>query len=247
MAFVAVGGILWRSQSILLQTINLPANICPLKFTKHLTDIHELRATFTDTKSNKEESMMANIAYVRVSSSDQNTGRQREILADKGIERWYEEKISGKDTNRPKLQEMLDYVRDGDVLYIESISRLARNTRDFLNILEQLERKGVKLVSAKENIDTSTPTGRFMVNVFASLAELERGMIRQRQQEGIALARHEGRPYGRPGVTLSKTFAANYQLWKAGTIKATEFMATEGLKKSSFYKLVKRYEDSQGK
>ena len=188
---------------------------------------------------------MANIAYIRVSSSDQNTGRQREILSDKGIEKWYEEKISGKDTNRPKLKEMLDYVRDGDVLYIESISRLARNTRDFLNILEQLENKGVKLVSTKENIDTSTPTGRFMVNVFASLAELERGMIRQRQQEGIALARQEGRPYGRPSITISNTFASNYRLWKAGAIKAIEFMAAEGLKKSSFYKLVKKYETDQ--
>ena len=101
--------------------------------------------------------------------------------------------MSGKDTHRPQLQAMLDYVREGDVLCVESISRLARSTRDLLSIVDQLTAKGVQFYSQKESIDTTTPQGKFMLTVFASMAELERDQIRQRQQEGIAIAKREGK------------------------------------------------------
>ena len=105
------------------------------------------------------------VAYERVSTAGQSTLRQDVMMQEQKIEKVFTEKISGKDRNRPELQKMLDFVREGDTVVIESISRLARSTRDFLNILDELERKHVGLVSLKEQIDTSTPTGRFLVSI----------------------------------------------------------------------------------
>ena len=190
---------------------------------------------------------MANIGYIRVSTQHQNTGRQHEGFTTKGItiDKMYEEKISGKNTDRPELQAMLQYIREGDTVYVESFSRLARSTRDLLDIVEELTAKGVQFVSLKENVDTSTPQGKFMLTVFAGLAQLERESILQRQREGIDLCLAEGRAYGRPSTQLSDTFAKHYQQWKAGEIKAVDFMRAENLPKSTFYKLVKRYEEEQ--
>ena len=187
---------------------------------------------------------MANISYIRVSTKEQNTGRQFELLKQRGIsiDKHYEEHVSGKNTNRPELKAMLDYGREGDTVYIESISRLARNTRDFLNIVEALQQKKVNLVSLKESIDTSTPTGKFMLSVFAALYQLERENIMERQREGIDLALKEGRPYGRPATEISETFPANYKKWKDGKITATQFMKDESLPRTTFYRLVKQYE-----
>ena len=116
------------------------------------------------------------VAYVRVSSVDQNETRQIEALKKHDIEKWYTEKVSGKDTNRPQLQEMLDFVRSGDTVYIHDFSRLARSTKDLLDIVETLEKKGVHLVSNKENIDTSTPTGKLMLTMIGAIAEFERAI-----------------------------------------------------------------------
>lgn len=188
---------------------------------------------------------MANIAYIRVSTKEQNTGRQHEDFTAKGIvlNKVFEEKLSGKNTDRPQLQAMLAYLREGDTLYVESFSRFARSARDFLNIVNTLNEKGVSFVSLKENIDTTTPNGKFMLTVFAGLYELERDNILERQREGIELALKEGRAYGRPKASFSTTFADNYKLWKAGQLKAVDFMKIENIPKSTFYKLVKRYEE----
>lgn len=192
---------------------------------------------------------MANIGYIRVSTQHQNTGRQHEDFSAKGItiDKLYEEKISGKNTDRPQLKAMLQYVREGDTVYAESFSRLARSTRDLLEIVEDLTSKGVQFVSLKENVDTSTPQGKFMLTVFAGLAQLERDTILQRQREGIYLCLSEGRAYGRPTAKISDTFATHYQQWKAGKIKAVDFMKAENLPKSTFYKLVKRFEEDTNK
>lgn len=188
---------------------------------------------------------MANIGYIRVSTKEQNTGRQHQLFIDKGItfDKVYEEKISGKNIDRPQLKAMLDYVREGDTLYIESFSRLARNTKDLLDIVEQLTLKGVGFISLKENIDTTTPQGKFMLTVFSGLVQFERETIKERQKEGIELALKEGRAYGRPKAEFSTTWSTNYMLWKEGKIKAVDFMKKEDLPKATFYKLVKRYED----
>lgn len=188
--------------------------------------------------------MMSNIAYVRVSTKEQNTGRQFQCFENQGIkmDKTYEEHISGKNTNRPELQKMLEYVREGDTLYVESISRLARSTADFLNIIKQLDDKGVAVKFLKENFDTSTAQGKFTLTIFAALAELERETIKERQREGIDLCLQEGRDYGRPKKQFSKTFAGNYADWKAGKIKAVDFMKLENLKSSTFYRMTKEYE-----
>jgi len=185
-----------------------------------------------------------NIGYVRVSSVDQNTGRQLEILAPCGIEKYFEEKVSGKDLNRPQLKSMLDFAREGDIIYVESISRLARNTLDLLNIVDTLRIKNVGLVSIKESIDTSSPTGQFMLSVFGALSQLERDTIRQRQREGIDLALAQNRPYGRPKIQVDSKFAAIVARWRAGEITATEAIRLTGLKRNTFYNRVRDLDPS---
>lgn len=129
------------------------------------------------------------IGYIRVSTQDQNTIRQEVLMKQLGVDQVYIDKFSGKNRNRPELQTMLEFVRKGDVVIVESISRFARNTKDLLELVEQLTAKGVEFISQKEAIDTTTPTGKFMLTIFGAVAELEREYILQRQREGIAIAK----------------------------------------------------------
>lgn len=143
------------------------------------------------------------IGYIRVSTQEQNTLRQEVLMEQLGVEEVYIDRISGKTADRPELKNLLEYVRRGDVVIVESISRFARNTRDLLDLVEKLTSKGVEFVSQKEAIDTTTPTGKFMLTVFGAVAELEREYILQRQREGIAIAKRNGvykgrRPIERP-------------------------------------------------
>jgi DNA invertase Pin-like site-specific DNA recombinase len=185
---------------------------------------------------------MSNIAYIRVSSMDQHTDRQEIALCEFKINRYFIEKVSGKDTDRSEFKKMMEYVRDGDTLYIESISRLARSTKDLLNIVEQLKLKGVELVSLKENIDTKTPQGKFMLTVFGALAELERENTLQRQKEGIYAAKKRGVNFGRPNIEKPKEFEKIYAQWKLGNIKAVKAFDLLNLRKTTFYKIVKQHE-----
>ena len=137
------------------------------------------------------------IEYIRVSTQEQNTMRQEVLMESLGVDEVYIDRMSGKNTNRPELQKMMEYVRKGDTVIVESISRFARNTRDLLELVEQLTAKGVEFVSRKEAIDTTTPTGKFMLTVFGAVAELEREYILQRQREGIAIAKEQGKYKGR--------------------------------------------------
>jgi DNA invertase Pin-like site-specific DNA recombinase len=133
------------------------------------------------------------IGYVRVSTVEQNVSRQVEALRRFDIDKWFIEKVSGKDTNRQELRKMLDYVREGDTIYIHDFSRLARSTKDLLEIVEKLKEKNVSLISNKENIDTSTPTGKLMLTMIGAIAEFERQNILERQREGIEIAKREGK------------------------------------------------------
>ena len=148
---------------------------------------------------------MSKIGYIRVSTEHQETARQQEIMGNYGVDRIFSEKISGANTDRPQLRAMLDYVREGDTLYIESISRLGRSTKDLLNIIDTLTDKGVTLISHKEKIDTDTPTGKFMLTVFAALSQLEREQLKQRQREGIEIAKVQGRYTGRKPISIDWT------------------------------------------
>ncbi len=140
-----------------------------------------------------------------------------------GVDEVYIDRLSGKNTDRPELKKMMDYVRKGDTVIVESISRFARNTRDLLVLIEKLTEKGVEFVSRKEAIDTTTPTGKFMLTVFGAVAELEREYILQRQREGIAIAKAQGKYTGRKSIERSN-FDAVEKLWRAGTISAAEAM-----------------------
>ena len=137
------------------------------------------------------------VAYVRVSTAEQNEDRQIRALEKYNIEKWFVEKISGKNANRPKLQEMLDFVREGDVIYVHDLSRMARSTLDLLKISKLLKEKGVNLVSNKEAVDTTTPAGKLMFTMVGAIAEFERDVILERQREGIALAKENGKYKGR--------------------------------------------------
>ena len=181
---------------------------------------------------------MSKIGYIRVSTEHQETARQQEIMCGYQVDRIFSEKLSGANTDRPQLRAMLDYVREGDTLYIESISRLGRSTKDLLNIIDTLTDKGVTLISHKEKIDTDTPTGKFMLTVFGAVAELEREYTLQRQAEGIAIAKKQGVYKGRKPIERPE-FANVVSLWRQGSITATEALNRLGMKRSTFYRKVK--------
>jgi DNA invertase Pin-like site-specific DNA recombinase len=186
---------------------------------------------------------MARIAYQRVSTFDQNLGRQEDAFAELGIEKVFSDKASGKTVeNRTGLAELLAYAREGDVLYIESISRLARNVKDLLTLVETLEAKKVKLISLKERIDTASPTGVFLLQIIASMAELERSAMLEKQKEGIIAARNRGRHLGRPKVSHPSEWQKYFSLWKSGLITAKTAMDSLHLSRTTFYRLVKEWE-----
>lgn len=184
------------------------------------------------------------VGYVRVSTKEQNTERQEALLNQLGVDRKYIDKVSGKDTERPELQKMMEYVREGDAVIVESISRFARNTKDLLELTERLEEKGVQFVSQKESIDTSTPAGKFMLSVFGALAQLERENILERQAEGIAIAKAEGRMNGRPQKAVD-TFADVYAEVKAGNKSASQGARELGIARSTWYRKAKEIEKGE--
>lgn len=191
---------------------------------------------------------MTKIGYVRCSSADQNPARQEQLLQEKGCEKVFTDMLSGKDRNRPGLQAMLEYIREGDVLYVESISRLARSTRDLLQIVEELKAKGVQFVSQKESIDTSTPQGKFVLTVFAALAELEREQIRQRQEEGIAIAKKQGKYQGRQPIHYDKyLFEQLYKQWEDGDITQKYMCKKLNMSIATLSRRIKEYRKSKGK
>ena len=187
------------------------------------------------------------IGYVRASDLDQNTIRQEIIMQELGVEKVYIEKISGKDTNRPQLQEMMNFIREGDVLIVESISRFARSTRDLLDLVEQLKRKGVQFISQKESIDTESPQGKFMLTVFGAMAELERDQMLQRQREGIEAAKKAGKYTGRQPIKIDPAvLRAVHKQWYANEITTTHAVKLLGVSKNTFYRRMWEYEDELG-
>lgn len=177
------------------------------------------------------------IAYIRVSSIDQNEQRQIEAMQKYGIEKWFKEKISAKDTNRPKLQELLEYVREGDTLYIHDFSRLARSTKDLLDIVELLNNKGVALVSNKENIDTSTPTGKLMLTMIGAINEFERTNLLERQREGITIAKRNGVYKGRKAVKIPN-FDYHYNRYMSREISKSQLAKELGISRPTLDKLI---------
>ena len=170
------------------------------------------------------------VFYVRCSTIEQNEARQLKMAEEQNAEKVFVDKASGKNTDRAAFKEMMAFVRAGDTVVVESISRIARNTRDLLSIVSELTEKGVEFVSLKENIDTTTPQGRFMLTVFGALAELERENILERQREGIEIAKSEGKYKGRKPIDYNEAqMKALCKTWRAGEITATAAMKELGL------------------
>lgn len=178
------------------------------------------------------------IGYIRVSTQEQNAIRQEVMMESLGVDELYIDRASGKNAQRQELQKMMNYVRRGDTVIVESISRFARNTRDLLELVEQLTAKGVEFVSQKEAIDTTTPTGKFMLTIFGAVAELEREYILQRQREGIDIAKQQGKYTGRKPITHPDFDRVTAQ-WKRGEITAIEAMKRLNMKASTFYRKVR--------
>lgn len=186
------------------------------------------------------------IGYIRVSTVEQNIARQEVIMKKLDVEKIFIDKISGKNKERPMLKEMMDFVRSGDIVVVESISRFARNTRDLLELVDQLVAKGVQFVSMKEKIDTSTPSGKFMLTVFGAVAQLERDYILQRQKEGIAIAKANGKYQGRKKIQNDR-FDEIYEKWKNNEITATQAMKLLNFSKTTFYRRVKEMKENEEK
>lgn len=183
------------------------------------------------------------VFYIRVSTIEQNEARQLEQAKECGAEKIFTDKASGKNQERKALKEMLDYVREGDTVIVSDISRIARNTRDLLNIIDKLTDKNVQFRSIKENIDTTTANGRFMLSVFGALYELELENIHARQAEGIAIAKAQGKYKGRKRIEVDELeFKRLCKEWREGKRTATSIMKLLNLKSQTFYRRVKEYD-----
>ncbi|MCL2004521.1 MAG: recombinase family protein [Oscillospiraceae bacterium] len=193
---------------------------------------------------------MNTYGYIRVSSADQNEDRQLDAMHALGISanRIYTEKQSGKRAaNRPRLQALMAAVKAGDSVTVESISRFARNTKDLLELVEQLAAKGVEFISLKENIDTTTPTGKFMLTIFGAVAELERGYILQRQAEGIAAAKRRGKHLGRPAKKPPTNFKTLVKRWERKETPLPNVLTECGrVSPSTFYKWLAQHRIARG-
>ena len=193
----------------------------------------------TEDFKNIDFSRGVKVGYIRVSSYEQNPARQEVLMKELGVEKLFLDKLSGKDTKRPQLQAMLDYVREGDTVVIESLSRLGRSVKDLIEINEELTKKGVALESKKEKIETLTASGRLMFNVIASIAQFEREIMFERQREGIAIAKAAGKYKGRKEISKPENWDEVISKWKVREITATKAMEELGLKRTTFYKLLK--------
>ncbi|MBS5933735.1 MAG: recombinase family protein [Clostridiales bacterium] len=182
-----------------------------------------------------------NVAYVRVSTVEQNEARQIEGLKKHDIDKWFTEKISGKDTNRPQLQAMLDYVREGDTVYIHDLSRISRSTKDLLEIVELLQSKNVHLVSNKEALDTGTATGKLMLTMIGAINEFERVNLLERQREGIIIAKAAGKYKGRKEVKID-SFEQYYQRYKNREFTKSGLAKELNISRPTLDKLINEYE-----
>ena len=187
------------------------------------------------------------IGYVRCSSATQNPERQEVLMERLGVDKVYIDMCSGKNMQRPQLQAMLDFMREGDTIIVESFSRLARSTKDLLEITDIMTAKGVEFISQKETIDTKTPAGRMLLTILASISQFERECIRERQQEGIELKKARGEYKGRVPIKIEDAdFEEQYKAWRSKIITAKKAMSNLGVKPNTFYRRVAKWEESHG-
>ena len=183
------------------------------------------------------------IGYVRVSTEEQNEARQVEALNKLGVQKIYIEKKSGKNLDRPVLQEMLDFIREGDTVYVHDLSRISRSLTDLLNLVELLHKKRVHLVSEKESVNTETPTGRLFLSIVGAINEFERTNLLERQREGIEIAKREGKYKGRKPRQLDNV-AELYAMWQSGEKSKVQITRDYQISRPTLDRLFKEYEKS---
>jgi len=179
------------------------------------------------------------IGYARVSTADQNLDRQLDNLNAKGCERIFKEKMTGTSSARPELEKMLAAIRKGDTLVIDSFSRLSRSTKDLLEIIDNLDKQGVSIISLKENLDTTTATGKMMMTMLSALSQFERDLISERTKDGLKAARARGRNGGRPKAKESKIKQA-MKLYDTKTMSISEITTATGISTATLYRYLKQ-------
>ena len=180
------------------------------------------------------------VGYVRVSTVEQNEGRQLVTMDKYNVEKVFIEKVSGKDTKRQQQQAMINFVREGDTIEIHDFSRLARSTRDLLELVELFNSKGVKLISKKENIDSSTPTGKLMLTMIGAINEFERANLLERQREGIALAKKEGKYKGRKEIKVDN-FGYHYNRYLTRQVNKSQLAKELSVSRPTLDKLINEF------
>lgn len=185
------------------------------------------------------------IGYIRVSSVMQHTDRQ---LADIALDKVFEDKVSGKDQNRPALKAMLDYIREGDCVYVHSLDRLARNLTDLLNLVEKINDKGCSLYFVKENMtfenNRADPTSKLLLSVMGAVAEFERSLIRERQREGIAVAKAQGRLHAGRKEKLNQEQLDEIFKLKAAGVPLAKIAEKFAVSRPTLYRALKAKEET---
>ncbi len=180
-------------------------------------------------------------AYIRVSTAEQNEARQYEALKNCGIDRYFAEKASGKNTDRPAFKRLMRLVRSGDTVFVEDFSRLARSTEDLLKIVRVLQRKEVSLISLKENLDTASPTGKLMLTMIAAINEFERANMLERQREGIEIAKANGVYKGRKRIDIPEDIGVYHSLWEAGKMSKAAIARALGVSRPTCDRFFREY------
>jgi DNA invertase Pin-like site-specific DNA recombinase len=179
------------------------------------------------------------IGYARVSTQDQSLDLQIDALLQAGCEKIYQEKISGMKDDRPELLEILDYAREGDILVVYKLDRLGRSTKKLIEMSEELDNRGVELLSIRDNIDTTTAVGKAMFRMLAVLSEMERDLIAERTRAGLEAARARGRKGGRPKKDSKKVEKA-VKLYDTEQYTVKEIEEMTGVSKATLYRSIKK-------
>ena len=176
--------------------------------------------------------------YARVSTAEQNLDRQKDALLKYGVDVLRCEKMSGTKKNRPELDKMLAELSEGDTVVIESLSRLGRSVKNLSKLMEYFNTQNIRLVSMKETIDTTSPTGRLLYTILSSLAQFERDILVERTAEGLKAARARGRVGGRP-KTDAKAMQKAIALYQTKEYSVTDITDLTGVSKSALYRALK--------
>lgn len=178
------------------------------------------------------------IGYKRVSTQNQKLDRQTDLLNEFGVERIFEEKITGTKRERKELDKMLEQLRPNDIVVVTDLTRLSRSTKDLFEIVEIIENKGAGIKSLKESwLDTTTPQGKLLFTIFAGLSQFERDLTAQRTKEGLASAKSRGKKLGRPNKFQEKKETI-LNMYNSNNYSINEIITATGISKTSLYRLV---------